>query len=45
MDLGIFMIIGLNMMDIIKKEGKKINLEKFFYGFGVLVLLISVLKK
>ncbi|MBR3047994.1 MAG: ferrous iron transport protein B, partial [Enterococcus sp.] len=45
LDLDIPMIIGLNMMDVIKKEGKKINLEKLSYGLGVPVLPISVLKK
>ncbi|EPH95580.1 ferrous iron transport protein B [Enterococcus faecalis 13-SD-W-01] len=45
LDLGIPMIIGLNMMDVIKKEGKKINLEKLSYGLGVPVLPISALKK
>lgn len=44
LDLDIPMIIGLNMMDVIKKEGKKINLEKLSYGLGVPVLPISVLK-
>lgn len=43
LDLDIPMIIGLNMMDVIKKK-EKINLEKLSYGLGVPVLPISVLK-
>ena len=45
LDLGIPIIIGLNMMDIIKKNGKKINVEKLSYGLGIPVVPISVLKK
>lgn len=45
LDLGIPIIIGLNMMDIIKKNGKKINVEKLSYGLGIPVIPISVLKK
>ncbi len=33
------------MMDIIKKNGKKINVEKLSYGLGIPVIPISVLKK
>ncbi|MEY8445452.1 ferrous iron transport protein B [Enterococcus ratti] len=45
LDLNIPMIIGLNMMDVIKKSGKKINFEKLAYGLGVAIFPISVLKK
>lgn len=45
LDLGIPIVIGLNMMDVIKKNGRKINVEKLSYGLGVPVVPISVLKK
>ncbi|OQO70531.1 ferrous iron transport protein B [Enterococcus villorum] len=45
LDLDIPVIVGLNMMDVIKKNGRKINVEKLSYGLGVPVVPISVLKK
>ncbi|WP_165005357.1 MULTISPECIES: ferrous iron transport protein B [unclassified Enterococcus] len=44
LDLGIPVVLGLNMMDVVKKEGKKINTEKLSYGLGIPVFPISVLK-
>mgnify|MGYP000884569313 FL=1 len=45
LDLGIPVIVGLNMMDVVKKDGRKINSEKLSYGLGVPVVPISVLKR
>lgn len=44
METGIPIVIGLNMMDVLEKSGKKINCEKLSYGLGVDVLGISALK-
>ena len=45
MELGLPMVVGVNMMDIVKKSGKRINLEKLAYGLGVEVVGMSALKK
>jgi len=44
METGIPIVIGLNMMDVLEKSGKKVNCEKLSYGLGVDVLGISALK-
>lgn len=44
METGIPVVIGLNMMDILDKTGRKINIEKLAYGLGVDVLGVSALK-
>lgn len=44
METGIPVVIGLNMMDILDKTGKKINIEKLAYGLGVEIVGISALK-
>lgn len=44
MEMGIPLVVGLNMMDILKKTGKKINLEKLSYGLGVPIVAMSALK-
>ncbi|WP_430598105.1 ferrous iron transport protein B [Enterococcus sp. AZ177] len=44
METGIPVVVGLNMMDILDKSGKKINSEKLAYGLGVDVLGVSALK-
>lgn len=44
METGIPVVVGLNMMDILDKTGKKINIEKLAYGLGVEVDGISALK-
>lgn len=43
-ETGIPVIVAVNMMDIIKKSGKQINLEKLSYALGVPVVGISALK-
>lgn len=45
METGIPVVVGLNMMDILDKTGKKINIDKLSYGLGIKVLGISALKK
>lgn len=44
METGISVVVGLNMMDILDKTGRKINIEKLSYGLGVDVLGVSALK-
>lgn len=44
METGIPIVIGLNMMDVLEKSGKKINCEKLSYGLGIEVLGVSALK-
>ncbi|MBB5887872.1 ferrous iron transport protein B [Lactovum miscens] len=43
-DFGIPMIIGLNMMDLMKSAGKIIDVEKLSYSLGLHVVEMSVLK-
>lgn len=45
METGIPMICAVNMMDLLKKQGKKINLKKLAYMLDVPVVGISALKK
>lgn len=44
METGIPLVIGLNMMDVLEKSGKKIDLGKLSYSLGVPVVGISALK-
>lgn len=44
METGIPVIVGLNMMDILDKTTKEINIDKLSYGLGIDVLGISALK-
>lgn len=43
-ETGIPVVVAVNMMDLIKKDGKQINLEKLSYALGVPVIGISALK-
>ncbi|MDT2833757.1 ferrous iron transport protein B [Vagococcus carniphilus] len=45
LETGIPMMVSVNMMDVVKKEGTIINCEKLSYGLGVPVYSISVVKK
>lgn len=45
MEVGIPVVVGLNMMDIVAKSGKTINSEKLAYGLGVEVVEMSAVKK
>ncbi|MDT2849626.1 ferrous iron transport protein B [Vagococcus carniphilus] len=45
LETGIPMMVSVNMMDVVKKEGTIINGEKLAYGLGVPVYPISVVKK
>lgn len=45
LETGIPMMVSVNMMDVVKKEGTIINCEKLSYGLGVPVYPISVVKK
>ncbi|MFC6347552.1 ferrous iron transport protein B [Vagococcus carniphilus] len=45
LETGIPMMVSVNMMDVVKKEGTIINCEKLAYGLGVPVYPISVVKK
>lgn len=43
-ETGIPIVVAVNMMDVIKKSGKQINLEKLAYALGVPVVGVSALK-
>lgn len=45
MEFGLPMILGLNMMDIVKKSGQKLNIEKLSYALGLPAIAMSALKK
>lgn len=45
MEIGLPMVLAVNMMDIVKKSGKRINMEKLAYGLGIEVVGMSALKK
>lgn len=45
LEIGIPMLVVLNMMDIIEKNGEELNHEKLAYRLGVPVLSASVTKK
>ncbi|MBU5595253.1 ferrous iron transport protein B [Amphibacillus sp. MSJ-3] len=44
LETGLPVVIGMNMMDVVKKSGRKINLDKLNYGLGTPVVGISALK-
>lgn len=45
LETGIPVVVALNMMDIVKRSGKRINLTKLSYGLGAPVVGTSALKK
>ena len=45
MEFGLPIILGLNMMDIVKKSGQKLNIEKLSYALGLPAVAMSALKK
>lgn len=45
LETGIPLVLSLNMMDVLKKRGQKINHEKLAYQLGVPVIPTSVVKK
>ncbi|MCD5003653.1 ferrous iron transport protein B [Enterococcus saccharolyticus] len=45
LEIGLPIVIGVNMMDIVKKSGRKLNLEKLSYSLGVPIVGMSALKK
>ncbi len=45
MELGIPMVVAVNMMDLVKKQGDQINLEKLANELGCKVVPISALKQ
>lgn len=45
METGIPVVLAMNMMDIMEKSGKKINIDKLSYLLSVQVVWISALKK
>jgi ferrous iron transport protein B len=45
LEIGLPTVIGINMMDIVKKSGRKLNLDKLSYSLGVPVVGMSALKK
>lgn len=45
LETGIPLILSLNMMDLLKKNGEQINHEKLAYQLGVPVIPISVVKR
>jgi len=44
METGVPVVVALNMMDILEKNGKTLNSEKLSYGLGAEVVEISALK-
>ncbi len=44
MELGIPVVIAINMMDVVKKNGDKINIEKLSDAIGCPIVQISALK-
>lgn len=44
MEIGLPIIVALNMMDLLDKQGRTINLEKLAYGLGIPVFGMSVAK-
>ena len=45
MEFGLPMILGLNMMDIVKKSGQKLNIDKLSYALCLPAVAMSALKK
>lgn len=45
LETGLPVVMGLNMMDVIKKTGFTINIDKLAYGLGIPVVGMSALKK
>lgn len=45
LEIGRPVVIGINMMDIVEKSGRRINLEKLAYGLGAPIVGMSALKK
>ena len=45
MEFGLPMILGLNMMDIVRKSGQKLNIDKLSYALGLPAVAMSALKK
>lgn len=45
LELGIPMILSLNMMDVVEKKGIRLNEEKLSYSLGVPVVKMSVARK
>lgn len=45
LEIGVPVVVGVNMMDVVKKSGKRINLEKLAYGLQTGVVGMSALKK
>lgn len=44
-EIGLPMILALNMSDILASSGKQINCDKLSYQLGIPVIAISALKK
>ncbi|MFC0233664.1 ferrous iron transport protein B [Vagococcus entomophilus] len=44
LELGVPVVIALNMIDLVKKQGDVLNTEKLAYGLGVPVVATSALK-
>ncbi|WEG73556.1 ferrous iron transport protein B [Vagococcus intermedius] len=44
LDLGLPLVVGVNMLDVVKKQEKEINLSKLSYGLGTDVVGMSVVK-
>ncbi|MGY3750394.1 ferrous iron transport protein B [Vagococcus acidifermentans] len=45
MEIGLPVVVAVNMMDIVEKSGTNINLDKLAYGLGVPVVGMSVVKR
>lgn len=45
LETGLPLVLGINMMDLVKKNGTSIQFDKLAYGLGVEVIGISALKK
>ncbi|MGX4686939.1 ferrous iron transport protein B [Vagococcus sp. JNUCC 83] len=45
LELGVPMVLSLNMMDVVEKKGIRLNEEKLAYSLGIPVVKMSVTKK
>lgn len=45
LEVGVPVVVAVNMMDLVKKSGMELNLDKLAYGLGVEVVGMSAAKK
>jgi len=45
LEMGLPIVVAINMSDLLKKKGIQLNIDKLAYGLGVSVVKISALKQ